>query len=111
MITPVEAIPFSNFMETANKKSVERFEKAEQVSELEHLESGEQPQTNTKTVNALFEGANGHNIEFENEGTETIIKIMDKDTHEVIRQIPPAELLEMRSKMEELKGQFLDTYG
>ena len=113
MITPIEPIqPFSTHLEAANKKLDNKsFNSESQKAELENLESGVQPENTTQSVNALFDGANGHKIEFENAGSETIIKIMDKDTNEVIRQIPPEELQEMRTKMEELKLQFVDTYA
>jgi flagellar protein FlaG len=36
------------------------------------------------------------------------IKVMDKDTEEVIREIPPEETLEMIQKMWELAGLMVD---
>jgi len=39
------------------------------------------------------------------EGTnDIIVKIIDKETDEVIRQIPPEELLELQEKMQDLSG-------
>jgi len=111
MITPVESIPFSQYMDTAQSKlSNKSFEKNPQKAELEKLESGTQPHNMTSSVNALFDGAEGNKIQFENVDKETIIKIVDPETDEVIRQIPPEELMEMKSKMEDLTGQFIDSY-
>lgn len=39
------------------------------------------------------------------------IKIMDKETHEVIREIPPEETLDMISKIWELAGLMVDERG
>jgi flagellar protein FlaG len=39
------------------------------------------------------------------EGTNNIVvKVIDKDTDKVIRQIPPEELLELQEKMQDLTG-------
>lgn len=39
---------------------------------------------------------------------KTIIKVMDKETEEVIRQIPPEEMLRMIGKMRYVMGMLLD---
>ncbi len=35
---------------------------------------------------------------------ETIVQVTNKETGEVIRQIPPEDLLKLREKLEELRG-------
>ena len=65
---------------------------------------------------ALIERANkainGANKSFEysiHEATKQIVvKIIDKDTHEVIREIPSEKILDMVAKMWELNGLFVD---
>lgn len=65
---------------------------------------------------ALIERANkainGANKSFEysiHEGTKQImVKIIDKDTKEVIREIPSEKILDMVAKMWELNGLFVD---
>lgn len=39
---------------------------------------------------------------------QTIIQVLDKETGEVIRQIPPENLSEVRDKLEELRGILFD---
>ena len=40
-----------------------------------------------------------------NEGTnDVVVKVLDKDTDEVIKQFPPEELLELQEKMQDLTG-------
>ncbi len=43
----------------------------------------------------------------DNTGT-TVIKIMDRDTEKVIREIPPNELLEIAAKLTEVIGRLVD---
>lgn len=53
-----------------------------------------------------------HNIELQfskHEVTgQTMIKVMDKDTKALIRQIPPKQVLDMAAKMEEMLGMLFD---
>lgn len=77
-------------------------------------ESGEQP--SAEEIKSAINQANkrakfGHaNAEFSyHEETKRIsIKIVDQDTNEVIREIPPEETLDMISKMWELAGIIVD---
>jgi flagellar protein FlaG len=38
-----------------------------------------------------------------------VVKIVDTDTHEVIRQVPAEEVLGMRASLAELRGQIVNT--
>lgn len=77
-------------------------------------ENGEQP--TAEEIKSAINQANrrakfGHaNAEFSyHEETKRIsIKIVDQDTNEVIREIPPEETLDMISKMWELAGIIVD---
>jgi flagellar protein FlaG len=40
---------------------------------------------------------------------ELVVQIFDNETEEVIRQIPPKELLELKLSFEELRGNLLNT--
>jgi flagellar protein FlaG len=39
---------------------------------------------------------------------ETVVRVVDKDTGELIRQIPPQELLDLAAKLEEMMGILFD---
>jgi len=39
---------------------------------------------------------------------EVVVRVIDRDTGEVIRQIPPENLLDLREKLKELRGVLLD---
>jgi len=47
-------------------------------------------------------------LEVDNELHRVIVKIVDKKSGEVIRQIPPEELVELARKMRDREGVFLD---
>jgi flagellar protein FlaG len=44
------------------------------------------------------------NFEVSNETGQVVVKVINTDTKEVIRQIPPEDLLKVRDKLEELRG-------
>ncbi len=66
-----------------------------------------------KIVEALNADLNAiHNVGlqfsvFEETG-QTVVRVVDKDTGELIRQIPPKELLELASKLEDMMGILFD---
>ncbi len=114
MINPVSGVEqpkFTDFMKVENEKvSKKQDTNTKQLNQnLEEQESAKVVKTKNESVNALFDGANGNSIRFENNNDEVIIKIMN-DKDELVRQIPPEELMAMKSKMEDLKGQFVDAY-
>lgn len=40
----------------------------------------------------------------DDESGETVVKVIDKETDELIRQIPAQEILELRKRLEEMRG-------
>ncbi len=48
------------------------------------------------------------NIEVSEETGEVIVRVLDKDTDEVVREIPPEEVVKLRERMEELRGMLFD---
>jgi len=110
MVNSVKNVSFSQFINNSDfKLSNKKFQKNVQSSSLEKLESGTQPKYNTTSINTIFQDQ-GNKIQFENVDNETIIKIIDSETGEIINQIPPEELLKTQSKLEELQSQFIDVY-
>ena len=70
-----------------------------------------QPEELINQIKAITE--NGlYSVQFEsNENAELIVKIIDRDTNEIIRQIPPEELIELAEHLKELTGNLVDTIG
>ena len=64
-----------------------------------------------KTIDAAY-NPKYHTSEFtQDEATgEMIIKIYDKDSEELIREIPPEELLKMKMRMSQFSGTNIDEF-
>lgn len=54
-----------------------------------------------------------YSVRFENDDRteEMVVKIVDRESNEVIRQVPPDDLLEMKEVLEDLRGNLVDTVG
>jgi len=50
-------------------------------------------------------------FEIEDEIEETVVKVKNRDTEEIIRQIPPEALLHMAKRMEEMSGLLIEEWG
>ena len=69
-----------------------------------------QPEEILNQIKALTE--NGlYSVRFENsqEFDELIVKVVDTETDEVIRQVPAEEVLGMKASLAELRGQIVNT--
>lgn len=94
----------------------------EPVQQVERKrQEGQQPQTTSQEnklppeellnqIKAITEDGL-YSVRFERDsGTEDlIVKIVDSDTDEVIRQIPPEELLNLTKHLKELSGSIVNT--
>jgi flagellar protein FlaG len=69
-----------------------------------------QPEELLSQIKALTEdGVYSVRFEQESESQDLIVKIVDQDTDEVIRQIPPEELLNLTKHLKELSGSIVNT--
>lgn len=60
-------------------------------------------------INKRFDSSNKTFRFFVDEKTgQVVIKIINKDTNEVIKEIPSAELLDLQAKIEEMVGLIID---
>ncbi len=88
-----------------------------QASEQKSEETGNQAKLTRKDVvdmvEALGEFANTVqtklNFTIDDDTEDVVVKIMDKETDEVIKQFPAEELLELREKMQDLSGLLFTT--
>ena len=71
-----------------------------------------QPEELLSQIKALTEDGL-YSVRFENDSDagEMVVKIVDNDSDEVIRQIPPEELLELTQRLNDLRGNLVDTEG
>lgn len=53
-----------------------------------------------------------YSLKFENnDNDDLIVKVIDRETDEVIREIPPEELQQLTKKLQKLQGNLVDTVG
>jgi flagellar protein FlaG len=55
-----------------------------------------------------------YSVRFENSdeaADQLVVKIVDQETDEVIRQVPAEEVLELRQALDDLRGNIVDTRG
>lgn len=71
-----------------------------------------QPEEMLQQIKSLTEDGL-YSVRFENdrEVDELVVKVVDRETDEVIRQIPPEELLELTQRLNDLRGNIVDTEG
>ncbi len=55
------------------------------------------------------EGLYSVRFENDNRSNQLVVKIVDRETDEVIRQVPIEEVLELRAIMDDLRGNIVDT--
>ena len=79
-------------------------------------DSASEPPTTAEVENAVsafndvFEQANvGVRYRVDQSTDDLVISLVNRDTKEVIRQIPPDQILQMRQRLEELMGVMFDT--
>ena len=71
-----------------------------------------QPEELLQQINALTEDG-VYSVRFENDraGGDMVVKVVDRQTDEVIRQIPPEELLNLTERLNDLRGNLVQAEG
>ena len=94
----------SSDIERAQTRSPVEHVKKQNEQELKNL-SKDELESLFKRMKEKFDYMNKYlKIEIDKDLHEPIIKIIDKKTNEVVRQIPPEHLLELAKKIDELVG-------
>ena len=95
--------------EEISKKRKDAVDKQDQTAQSPE-KSGVQPEELPNQIKALTENGR-YAVQFEKDPDldELVVKIVDSDTKEVIRQIPPKELLELTQYLKELRGNIVNT--
>ena len=87
--------------------------KADDLVQSEQVEKKQvQPEELLNQIKSLTEDGL-YSVRFENdERTEgLVVKIVDRENDEVIRQVPAEELLDLKATLEDLRGNIIDTEG
>ena len=61
-----------------------------------------------KLNEALPQSAQSLQFEIDDESKDVVVKIIDRDTREVVRQMPTKEALEMAKSIDKMMGRLLD---
>lgn len=61
-----------------------------------------------KLNEALPQSAQSLEFEIDEDSNEVVVKIIDRDTREVVRQMPTKEALEMAKSIDKMMGRLLD---
>ena len=73
--------------------------------------SREQLEEIRDAVNDALKDMNvGLDFEEDEETKELVVKVMNRDTEEMIRQIPPEAMLQVAKRMDEMAGLFVDRW-
>ncbi len=85
--------------------------KAEDQASTEEVEKKQiQPEELIKQIKSLTdEGLYSVRFERDERSHGMVIKIVDQEKDEVIRQVPAEEVLEMRAALDNLRGNIIDT--
>jgi flagellar protein FlaG len=95
----------------ADKVSEVRKKKEEPAPEPQAAAKNEvPPEELLKQIKGLAEDG-VYSVRFENDETvgDLVVKIVDRETDEVIRQVPAEEVLELRATLEDLRGNLVNT--
>ena len=101
--------------DTSDTQKLKFNQAEEQEDPLKAREEGQEPM-DEKTVSYMMEELNelmskiNCNLEFQyhKEVNMMSVRMLDKKTHEVIKEVPPEEMLEQMAKAREWLGAFLD---
>ena len=99
----------------SSSASIKRAES--QASEQQSETSGNQAKLTRKDVEEMVEALEDFantvqtrlNFTIDDDTEDVVVKIMDKETNEVIKQFPAEEILELREKMQDLTGLLFST--
>ncbi|BCO08493.1 hypothetical protein GF1_08690 [Desulfolithobacter dissulfuricans] len=69
-----------------------------------------QPEELLDQIKSITEGG-AYSVRFEkdNDINALIVKVVDQETNEIIRQIPPEEMVNLSKHLQELRGNIVDT--
>lgn len=98
-----EASAAAKLLTEQNNMSESNKQKKENEANAQHLKSAV-TQANSKMKHVRT----GCEFSYHEETNRVSIKVFDKDTHEVIREIPPEESLEVLEKVWEIAGLLVD---
>lgn len=113
----IEAVNLQNLSQVNLSKGSDQVRNArKQVADQpqsDQLEKKQiQPEELLSQIKALTEDGL-YSVRFENdsENGEMVVKVVDRESNEVIREIPPEELRDLANQLKDLRGNLVDKVG
>lgn len=112
----VEAINGQNMAQFQLSKASDQLSEARKVKsdpdQSEKVEKKQiQPEELLQQIKSLTEEGL-YSVRFENdERAGMVVKIVDRENDELIRQVPAEELIELKAALEDLRGNIINTEG
>ncbi|WP_020588243.1 flagellar protein FlaG [Desulfobacter curvatus] len=115
--TASEKITTLSELKQAESSSINTKRAENQTSEQKSEDTGNQAKLTRKDVEDMVEALEDFantvqtrlNFSIDDDTEDVVVKIMDKETDEVIKQFPAEEILELREKMQDLSGLLFST--
>ncbi len=111
----VEAINVANSAQVQSNRGSDQVtdarKKADDLTQSDQVEKKQiQPEELLKQIKALTEDGL-YSVRFENDerADGLVVKIVDRENDEVIRQLPAEAILELRAVLEDLRGNLVNT--
>ncbi|MGD9823519.1 flagellar protein FlaG [Desulfobacter sp.] len=109
--------PLSELNQAASSSSASTTRTENQASEQKSEDPGNPAKLTRKDVEEMVEALEDFantvqtrlNFTIDDGTEDVVVKIMDKETDEVIKQFPAEEILELREKMQDLRGLLFST--
>lgn len=110
----IESMGAANISPPRSNEPAQQVERGRQESQSQPQaapqESKVAPEELLNQIKAITEdGLYSVRFERDSGSEDLVVKIVDSDTDEVIRQIPPEELLNLSKQLRELSGNLIDT--
>jgi flagellar protein FlaG len=110
----VESAGIAGTSEFIAPTKLERIEDARKQKDDQDVEAAEKagipPEEFLTKIKGLTEDGL-YSVRFENDEkmNQLVVKVVDRETDEIIRQIPPEELLGLRASLNDLRGKIVNT--
>ena len=109
-IEPIGATGYSPPRVNEPVQQVERTRQESQQPQSTPQENKVQPEEILQQIKALTEnGVYSVRFEKDSNSSQMIVKIVDSTTNEIVRQIPPEELINLSKRLNELSGNIVNT--